>query len=375
MRRVPVAPLVKFLVFTVVVALGTTVIGLTISNSSPGSAVPYTARFTDVTGLLPGDDVRIAGVRVGSVDKVGIVDRRFAEVRFSVRPEHKLPGSVTASVLYKNLIGQRYLSLGQGVGTAGVEMRPGGQIPVERTRPPLNLTVVFNGFKPLFTGLDPEQVNKLSAEIIQVLQGEGGTVEQLLASTASLTNEIANRDQVIGQLITNLNVVMETIGSRNQELAGLIATLQELVSGLAADSPQIGEAIESISELTNVTAGFIADARPAIKDDIAALGDLASNLNDGEAVIESVLQNAPYKLNTLGRAASYGSWFNFFLCQAEVTVTLPPPLPSPPEPILYPLPPVFPEQQRCMGPNPLPEPADPGNGRHHQQKKASGGPR
>src|SRR2546423_11123030 len=112
-------------------------------------------------------------------------------------------------------------------------------------------------------------------------------------------------------------------------------------------------------------------ARPALKDGIGALGNLASNLNDSEDVVESVLQNAPYKLNTLGRASSYGSWFNFFLCQAEGTigVDLPPPLPPVQDLlVVYPLPPAFPQQQRCMGANPLPEPAD--NGLHHQQKQA-----
>ena len=53
---------------------------------------------------------------------------------------------------------------------------------MERTRGPLNLTVLFNGFKPLFVALDAEQVNRLSYEIIQVLQGQGGTVRSLLAA-------------------------------------------------------------------------------------------------------------------------------------------------------------------------------------------------
>jgi phospholipid/cholesterol/gamma-HCH transport system substrate-binding protein len=373
MRRVPVAPLVKFLAFAVVVALATTVLGLTIANAQGGARTGYSATFTDAAGLLPGDDVRIAGVVVGSVDKVAIVDRRLAEVDFSVDAAQPVPASATAAILYKNLIGQRFLALGQGAGATGATLKAGDTIPVAHTRPPLNLTTLFNGFQPLFAALDPQQVNTLSMEIVQVLQGEGGTVEHLLASTASLTNEIANRDQVIGQLITNLNTVMATIGSRDQELSNLIATLQQLVSGLAADSPQIGEAIASIGELTNVTAGFIAEARPALKDDIAALGHLASNLNDSEAVINSVLQNAPYKLNTLGRASSYGSWFNFFLCQAQGTigVDLPPPLP-PVDDLLVVYPnPAFLEQQRCLGPNPLPAPAD--DGQHHQQQKATAG--
>ena len=315
MSRVPVGPLVKFLAFALVVAVATTVLGLTIANAQGGEHTAYSATFTDASGLLPGDDVRIAGVVVGSVDKVAIVDRRMAEVDFSLDAGQALPTSVTAAIRYKNLIGQRFLALGQGAGAPGT-LAAGGTIPVGRTTPPLNLTTLFNGFQPLFAALDPEQVNRLSMEIVQVLQGEGGTVESLLASTASLTGAIADRDQVIGQVIDNLNQVLGTVNARDDQLSALIVTLRRLVSGLAADREPIGQAVASIGDLTQTTAGFLDDARPGLKADIAALGDLSTNLDAGGPTIENFLHTAPDKLNTIARAASYGSWFQFYLCSA-----------------------------------------------------------
>lgn len=314
MSRVPVAPLVKFLVFAVVTALATTVLALTIANSQGGERTAYSARFTDASGLLAGDDVRIAGVVVGTVDSVEIVDRRFAQVEFSVDSAQRLPGSVTAAVLYKNLIGQRFLALAQGEGGNPVPLPPGGEIPVQRTTPPLDLTTLFNGFQPLFAALDPEQVNKLSMEIVEVLQGQGGTIDSLLSSTASLTSTIADRDQVIGQVIDNLNAVLQTVSDNDQQLDDLIVSLRELVSGLAGDRKPIGDAIASLGDLTTTTTGLLEEGRPALKQDIASLGDLSDQLNQGEPTIEHFLQFAPYKLNRLGRAASYGSWFQFYLC-------------------------------------------------------------
>jgi phospholipid/cholesterol/gamma-HCH transport system substrate-binding protein len=322
------AALAKFATLAVVVALATTVLGLTIANAQPGDTTSYTARFTDATGLLPGDDVRIAGVVVGVVDEVQVVDRRIAEVTFSVQDSQRLPASAGAAIYYKNLIGQRYLALLQGAGPPGATLAPGGTIPVERTRGPLNLTILFNGFKPLFVALDAEQVNQLSFEIIQVLQGQGGTVRSLLASTASLTNTIADRDRVIGELIENLNAVLDTVNARDEELSGLVIAMQELVSGLAADREPIGEAIVSIGELTEVTAGFLDEVRPPLRDDIVLLGDLAENLDENEATVERFLRRWPGKLNTISRAASYGSWFQFYLCGGSGVVglgeTLPP---------------------------------------------------
>lgn len=320
MSRIPLAPLVKFLVFSLVTAVATTVLGLTIANAQSGDRSDYSARFTNVAGLLPGDDVRIAGVVVGSVKGISVADRDQAKVDFAVDSTLRLPTSTTAAVLYKNLIGQRYLSLGRGAGDPGRAMEPGGEIPIGQTTPPLNLTTLFNGFKPLFTGLDPQQINTLSNEIVQVLQGEGGTVDHLLASTASLTSTIADKDQVIGQVITNLNGVLDSVVPRNAQANDLVIALRELVSGLAKDRQPIGSAISSIGELTHVTADLLHDARPDLKADIAALGDLTTQLDQGSPVIEHYLQFAPYKLNKIARAGSYGSWFNFYLCGLTGTV-------------------------------------------------------
>ncbi|MEJ3653885.1 MCE family protein [Actinomycetes bacterium KLBMP 9759] len=327
MSRIPVAALAKFLALALVVTLATTVLAVTIANGSAGDRTAYTARFTDATGLLPGDDVRIAGVVVGVVDDVRIVDRRFAEVAFTVDAAQSVPASATASVLYKNLIGQRFLALGPGDNPTGARLAADGTIPVERTRPPLNLTTLFNGFKPLFAALDPQQVNQLSFEIVQVLQGQGGTVQSLLASTASLTNTLADRDEVIGQVIDNLNSVLDTVNSRDEKLSELVSSLQGLVSGLAEDREPIGDALVSIGRLTEVTGDLVGEARPGLRDDIAALGDLAGNLNDTSEKLEKTIQFLPYKLDTITRAGSYGSWFQFYLCGLTGSVGLEPYLP------------------------------------------------
>ncbi len=327
------APLLKMAVFTLVTALATVMVGFTIGNVTFTPTSTYSARFADATNLLEGDDVRISGVVVGKIESVEIVDRRLAEVRFSVQQGTKLPASSIASIRYLNLIGQRYLAIEPGPGPTSETLPVGASIPLERTRPALNLTVLFNGFKPLFQGLDPQQVNKLSFEIIQVLQGEGGTVESLVASTASLTNTIADKDQVIGEVITNLNRVLDTVNARDQQLSALISQLQRLVSGLAADREPIGEAIVALNDLTETTAGLVGQAREPLRQDIAALRDLAGNLNDSEQVVENTLQVLPEKLNAITRTGSYGSWFNFYLCEANVELTLPPGVPAPEQPV------------------------------------------
>ncbi|MTD57759.1 MCE family protein [Amycolatopsis pithecellobii] len=322
------APLIKLTIFIVVTVLFTAILGISIANINTGSTKDYSARFTDATLVLPGDDVRIAGVKVGQVTEVKIVDRRQAQIDFEVDSGRTLPADVTATIKYRNLVGQRYISLAQGVGDDRTQLKPGSTIPLEHTTPALDLDELFNGFKPLFAALNPDDVNKLSYEIIQVLQGEGGTIDSLLAHTATLTTTIAQKDQVIGQVIDNLNSVLDTVNAHTPQLNTLIVNLQQLVSGLARDRKPIGDAIDALGGLADSTAGLLDKARDPLKNDIAALGVLSDNLNDNQALVEHFIQYLPQKVTKLTSTADYGSWFNFFLCQTHGTVALPPVVPA-----------------------------------------------
>lgn len=135
-RRSLAGPLAKSIVFILVTVLATTVLGLSIANTGVGDTRSYRARFTDATGLIVGDSVRIAGVKVGQVESIKVADRRLAEVRFNVQKSRKLPASVTASIKYLNMVGQRYIDLDQGAGPVGKSFTAGATIPLSRTTPP-----------------------------------------------------------------------------------------------------------------------------------------------------------------------------------------------------------------------------------------------
>ncbi|NUO56382.1 MAG: MCE family protein [Hamadaea sp.] len=315
--------MLKLIAFAAVTLLLTGLLARTLGAFAFGGGPEYRARFTDVTGLLVGDDVRVAGVKVGRVTGIDLIQdggKPTAEVSFTAE-DVPLATTVLAKIRYRNLIGQRYLALTEGPG-GGDRLKPEGLIPVAQTTPALDLTVVFNGFRPLFTGLSPADVNKFAFEIIQVLQGEGGTLSDLLRRTASLTNTLADRDAAIGRVITNLNAVLGTLDQRDAKLSETIKQMQLLVSGLAADRKAIGGALTNISGLAEATTSLLRDARPSLAADISALNTLAGTLVENSSVIESTLTRAPARLDALTRTASYGSWFNFYLCDFDGRVTL-----------------------------------------------------
>jgi phospholipid/cholesterol/gamma-HCH transport system substrate-binding protein len=304
--RDALGPSVKLAIFTVVTVLFTGILAATIANTGFGRGSGYTAIFTDASGLQDGDDVRMRGVKIGQVTGLHVQDGQYAAVDFQVDSSRTLPASVTAVIKYRNLIGQRYVSLDTGTPGPAEPTQPtgtlpvGGTIPLGRTHPALNLTELFNGFQPLFQALSPDDVNKLSFEIIQVFQGEGPTVESLLTSTASLTSTLADRDEVIGRVIDNLNTVIGTVSDRAPQLSQLIDTLQQLVSGLNEQRQPIGSAIDALGDLT----------------------DLAGTLNDNSDTIDHAITTWGPKLDRLARTVGYGSWFNFYMCQLNAQVSV-----------------------------------------------------
>ena len=313
---------VKLMIFMMVTTLATGMLVVLIGNITFQSTRTYKAEFTDATGVVKGDDIRIAGVKVGSVKKVEITKRTHALVTFSVAKRATVTKSSTATIRYRNLVGQRYISLTQGVGDTSM-LAEDATIPTDRTFPALDLTVLFNGFKPLFAALTPADINKLSFEIVQIFQGEGDNIEGLLGNTASITQTLASRDKVIGQLIDNLNDVLGTVASRDQQLTSLIIELKRFVGGLKDDRSAILSSLDSISNLAEQTADLTTGVRPSFAKDVHHLRRVTKNLDDGRGEIDRALQILPIKLSKIGRTAIYGSFFNFYLCTFKGRIVLP----------------------------------------------------
>ncbi len=314
--------LARLVTFMVVTSMLTGVLIVLIGNLSFAPTRDYKAEFVNATGVVKGDDIRVAGVKVGTVKQVEITDRTRALVSFTVANATQVNGGTFATIKYRNLVGQRYISLTQGVGDAD-RLPEGDTIPINQTAPALNLTVLFNGFKPLFQALSPTDLNKLSYEIVQVFQGEGGTLEGLLQHTASVTTTLADRDELIGALIENLNQVLAHIGDRDEQLSRLIISFRQLIGGLKDDRQAILSSLDDISNLSVETASLLQGIRKPFVEDIKQLRAVAGNIDKNKAELDRALQVLPIKLEKVGRTAIYGSYFNFYLCEFQGRIKLP----------------------------------------------------
>jgi phospholipid/cholesterol/gamma-HCH transport system substrate-binding protein len=309
---------VRLLAFLLVTVLASAVVVNTLTQPIAGPSVEYTAQFTDVQGLTEGSDVRIAGVRVGQVTGVRLV-RGIAEVDMDVRADQRLPVDAGALVRYADLLGGRYIALTRGAGAAA-PLPAGAVIPLGRTLPAVDLTTLLAGFRPLFDAVSPKDVNQLAGTLVAVFQGESGRISELLEQVVSVTSTLSGSDEVIGRVLDNLDAMVSDLLDRRVQFTDLISALRTLVSVAVDERGQIGEVLDSTSKLAETLAGVARDTAPDLAPDVRSLHALAALVDDnGEQIIGSI-QGFTQAIGTLGRAGSYGSWLNLYICNLELQV-------------------------------------------------------
>lgn len=305
-------------VFTLVAVVLTAMVAGTLSRAQRGDSITVTAVFRDATGLRTGDDVRVAGVRVGRVTatRVGTGDERgLAVVTLSVSSDQVLHRDVTASIDYLNLMGQRYVALSRTNRTADAErMADGDRIPLGQTRPALDLTAMFNAFEPVFELLQPGDINQLATNIVQVLQGQGPTIEHLLQQTADLTSGLVDREDTLARVVDNVTLVLETTDEHRAELTDLVDGLDSLTSGLATDRDRIATSLDGIARLSATTADLVDGVRAPLIDVTGLAQPWFGFLADRKDLLARTGAAVPQQLDVYLRTLGYGSYLNVFVC-------------------------------------------------------------
>jgi phospholipid/cholesterol/gamma-HCH transport system substrate-binding protein len=280
----------------------------------------YSAVFSNASGLRAGQFVRASGVEVGKVSDVQLLDGGH-EVKVDFKVDRSLPlfEGTTAAVRYLNLIGDRYLELKRG--NDEKKLPAGGTIPIEHTQPALDLDALIGGFRPLFRALDPDKVNNIAQSIITIFQGQGGTINDILDQTASLTSALADRDQAIGEVVRNLNTVLDTTVKHQQQFDETVQNFEKLITGLKNRADPIATSVADISDAAGSVADLLGENRPLLQKTVTQLEVIQQPLIDQKAELNDILTRLPTALKIIGRAGGvYGDFFNFYAC--DVTLKL-----------------------------------------------------
>ena len=311
-------PLIGLSLFMVVAVTVTWLVYVTLRRDVAGSTVPYSAMITDVFGLREGDDVRMAGVRVGRVEKIEL-EGNLAKVSFVVQSDQQVLGTTVASVTYQNIVGQRYLGLSLGkLGEPGV-LPAGSTIPVERTDPSFDVGTLLNGYEPLFSVLNPRDADNLTKGVIQSLQGDEGSIAMLVDRTAKLTDSFAGRDEELSQVITNLNTVADNLARHNDSLDKVITQARDMVSTFDAHRPELVSSMGSITRVVRQLSTISDEVYPSLNDLVVRKPGFAAHMVGIEPQLAFVGANLPLLLKGFARITNEGAYANAYACDLNIT--------------------------------------------------------
>lgn len=307
-------PLIGLSLFLVMALVVTWMVYRTLDRDISGTTYSYSATFTDVSGLHEGDDVRVAGVRVGRVAAVEL-DGTLADVTFEVQTDQKLYTNTIASVKYQNIIGQRYVGLSPGPAGDVRLLADHGRIPLEHTEPSFDITYLLRGFEPLFTLLDPKQVDNLTEGIIQALQGNNGSVLSLITQTSALAQTFAGPDEVLGDIITNLNTVVSNLASQNANLQTVITNTRDVMVALGYRRDELRASVGSITKTVERLATIADNVYPDLHAMVTREPGFTAHLTgDAKNRVAFLGANLPAGLKALARATQEGAYVDIYAC-------------------------------------------------------------
>jgi phospholipid/cholesterol/gamma-HCH transport system substrate-binding protein len=320
----------KLTVFTLFTIAVTFWLGSIIGNISPfAETYAVQAVFSDATGVLVGDPVKIAGVTVGKVTGFEVEDND-AVVDIQLEGDVEVPTNVIAEIKYRNLIGQRMVNLIRPSDPASDILQDGGRIPVTNTRPALDLSVVFNNLRPLIQTSNPAEINAVARATVAVFKGREEDLASILGNFGTLSKTLAAGDQRLARMVSSLNDLTRVLNSRSNSIRTGLNRFTEVMEALAEVTPELERVIDQVDDASSKFGNLIARNRGNLTQELADLAVVLDVLADNLAPLDRVAKNLKEVLLATARSQSYGRWWNLYvvnLCPegpvCDVTEALP----------------------------------------------------
>jgi phospholipid/cholesterol/gamma-HCH transport system substrate-binding protein len=240
----------------------------------PGAGSRHaTAHFPRAVGLFVGSDVRILGVKVGTVDKI-VPEGTSVRVDFSYDKKYKVPRDAKAAVVAPSVVSDRYVQL-TPVYRSGPVMRDGADIPLQRTGTPVELDRIFSSLNDLDVALGPKGANK------------DGALSRLLKVGA---DNLDGQGQNINTTMTDFSRAIATLGNGKDDLFGTVRNLQVFTSALAANDQQVRSFNQDLAGVADQLAGEREELAAALRNLAVALGEVASFVRDNRANLTANIQ-------------------------------------------------------------------------------------
>ncbi|GAB11161.1 Mce family protein [Gordonia araii NBRC 100433] len=316
MTRLRLLTVIKAVLFVGVGVVAFSLMANTLRTPVHGATADYLLNFADAEGLVEGNPVKMSGVRVGRVAAIELAPQADgtarARVRVSIERAHRVPEHARAAVRYADMLGARYIALSDG--GPNTPRRTGNEIPVEATAGPVNLTALMNGFEPLFSALDPKQVNELAQGFVDTFAGRTKSVDLLLRQIASMGSSLAANGPVFARLVANLNTLMSTADSRSAQLTELFVGLGQLTSAIVGDNGQLTALLDSGDRAIGSLAQLMTTAGDSFERSLTGLREVTDAWIPNTPAFETFLARFPVMADRINHSGRYGGFMMLYLC-------------------------------------------------------------
>ncbi|RNL61129.1 MCE family protein [Nocardioides marmoriginsengisoli] len=275
-----------------------------------GGGDTYHASFTDSSGLKPNDEVRIAGVRVGKVNSVELVDDHV-RVTFKIKTDSKFGVDTGAEIKVKTLLGSMFLSL-EPSGTG--QLKEGSTIPESRTRSAYDVVDAFSGLAERAQKID---LGQLTQSLNTLAEATANTPEELkstLKGLSALSANVAARDDQVNSLLVNLRKVSGVLADRNQDVVALMKDGDVLLRAIVARREAVHTLLVSTSRLSTELTALVQQTRADLKPALSNLTGVVNVLRKNQSNLDNSLRLlAPFYrvfANTLGTGPWFDNWIS-----------------------------------------------------------------
>ncbi len=284
-----------------------------------GGGTTYSADFTESAGLDSGNEVRVAGVKVGKVTGVAL-DHGHVKISFRVK-DTWVGNASTASIMIKTLLGEKYLA----VDPLGAERQdPSHRIPVSRTTSPYDVTQAFNQLGTTLGELDSDKLGQSLQSISDAFRDSGPNVRSAVQGLSALSLTISSRDAQLTKLLSGTRRITSTLAQQNGNFESLLRDGNLLLGEIERRRFAIHALLVGTQQLSTQLSGLVQDNQAQLDPTLRALDQVTSMLRNNQGSLDHALAVAGPYYRLIGNTVGNGRWFDSYLCGLIPKNYLPP---------------------------------------------------
>jgi phospholipid/cholesterol/gamma-HCH transport system substrate-binding protein len=290
------------------------VLGLLVAFNSDdlpiiGGGTTYTAEFRESAGLRPGNEVRLAGVKVGEVRSVELA-RNKVVVDFRVT-DVSLGDRSTVSIQIKTLLGDKFLGIESSGKTPQSANDP---IPVSRTQTPFDIVPAVGKLSQTVDKIDTKQLAQSFQTIADTFANSPQHMKDTLTGLSQLSATLSTRDEQLKTLLANTAGFSKTVADRDEQLKQLFTDASLLLGELQLRRDAVHLLLTGTTTLAGELRGLVADNQAQLKPALDELDRVTTILANNQANLsESLRSLAPY-VRTFNNVIGNGRWFEGYIC-------------------------------------------------------------